>query len=145
MRARRILVLPSLILLAGCAITPKAIDVPVYIRDGAVRILLGAPQRETMVVLADIDHVRFDLAISKGVVPSQTLTAAQLTNGGASASVTFTNLYPGAATVSITAFNNLNRSLGTKSATTSIVPGEVTTVPITLRLVTKNQKGAVSF
>ncbi|MGE5708007.1 MAG: hypothetical protein ACM3YO_06715 [Bacteroidota bacterium] len=134
MRARKKLLLPSLILLAGCATTPKAIDVPVYIRDGAVRILLGAPQRETMAVLADIDHVRFDLAISKGVVPSKTLTAAQLTNGGASASVTFTNLYPGAATVSITAFNSANNSLGAKSATTSIVPGVVTTVPMTLQL-----------
>lgn len=128
-------ILGILILLASCTTTQPLVDVPVFIRNGAVKIILeGFAQRETMAVLADVDHVRFELEVSQAGTQSQTLTSTQLANGGASASVVFSDLYPNAATLSVTAFDNASNALGTTVATTNIQSGVVTTVPITLQL-----------
>lgn len=124
----------GILLLTSCTAVQQ-VDVPLFIQGGTLKVFLtGFSQRATQAILSDVDHVQFDLEVSQAGTQTKTLTAAQLYDGGASAYVLFTNLYPRAATLSVTAFNSTNNALGSTSATASIQSGVETAVPITLQL-----------
>lgn len=102
---------------------------------GSMQIkVTGLPQRAVQATLSDIDHILINLETARNATASQTLTQAALYNSNASASIAFPDLWPGEATVSVTVYNTANNSIGTTTATATVIAGQVTTVNLSLKL-----------
>lgn len=106
--------------LFGCTVLPQAIDRNLDLTPGKGALAIQLMPQRTTLSLADIDHLTVTVQ-TVDAIPSQTLTSAALTNGGASASVTFASLTPCIATISLGAFD-ATTEIGSASATVSIHP-----------------------
>lgn len=147
---------PLCLLGVGCTMLPiqntlKAMDSS----KGSLQISVTGASRSTQARLTDIDHVLFTLQSVKAADATKSLDFAQLTQGGASGSVTFRNLWPGNATISATVYGSnpirtqgmaLLEPIGSATATATVVSGIITQVPLNIKMDnTQTQAGGLTI
>lgn len=119
-RLKTPLALAAITGLYGCTVLPQTIDRNLDLTPGKGALAIQLMPQRTTQSLADVDHLTVTVQ-TVDATPIQTLTSADLTNGGASASVTFASLTPCIATISLGAFDTTSE-IGSASATVSIQP-----------------------
>lgn len=123
--------LTCILVLACNACTPRASEVtPPSPSYGSLALQLVA-QRRAQATLDDIDHLDVSLELANGFRREEQLTRAAL---AATASLTYSELAPGDATVSMAAYDGPGRNLGSALATASILANQTTTATLSLEL-----------
>lgn len=98
---------------------------------GALALRIVAPPR-IQATLADIERMEVSLEMASGATRERTVLKQALAS--ATASLSFTELPTGAATLSVEAFDAPGRSLATASLTTTIVAAQTATATVSLDL-----------
>ncbi|MGE5708011.1 MAG: hypothetical protein ACM3YO_06735 [Bacteroidota bacterium] len=119
------------LLLFGCTQGPGSF---LGTGKGSVELrIAGLPQRTTQATLSDVDHIKVDLQTAKNAT-SKTLAHADLFNGNPAVPVVFRDLWPGAATISVTVYNASNATIGATTANATVISNQVTPVNLSLKL-----------
>lgn len=122
--------------LAGCENLPLGVDGRLGVTQKAsLKVLLGGDLdslRQTQATVDAIHHIDISLKTST-TEAVQTLTKSQLVD--ASASVTFTNLSAGTATIKGIVYDAEGLILGEKSTTATLVSGETATTSLAIQLI----------
>lgn len=143
MTQRRIAILGLLALTITLGLTPGCTDsLPsstkvsandVQTGKGALKVSVKGDfsKLKAQATTADVDEVIVEVDPATGNNQSVALSAAELTEGG---DASFSDLAVGAATVSVTAYDAADRSIGTASQTVTIVSNQTATAEITVKL-----------
>lgn len=145
------------LILAGCSSQPAQVGIKTPDSGfGALQISVEGAPRTTQARLTDVDHVLFTLESAKAAPSTRTL--AYVNGTPAAGSVTFNDLWPGAATVSAKVYGvNPIRTqglhtqaelavIGSATTTATVVSGQVTQVPMSIKLdSTQTQAGGLSI
>lgn len=131
-----VLISPALLLLAGClagCLAPQLQKTELSLAGrGGLWVAVSGNFR-TQATLADVDHLVIGLQ-TVDATASRTLASGSLTNGNASASVSFETLKPCTATVSVEAFDQASSSIGFASASVAVQAAKITHLTMSLQI-----------
>ena len=141
-------------MLAGCGagnlnhVVPKASAIQASAAKGSLSVsFAGLPKYQVLATMNDVASVRLDLSVFSGDVAAsqtRTLSRKQLDANGV---VTFSQVAPGKASLTVTALGADGKELGRNNTSAAVTAGRTTRMPVTidLRSKTGNVEAAVTF